>query len=98
MDYPGGTVSRNDTPERFHWEFHAPATPASVTLEHAGISTEEAAFYLISQGALPSRPCACCGGKVPVNGTRVRLVRQFGATLVPGEWRTYPLAKAKGGN
>jgi hypothetical protein len=84
--------------ERLAWEFHPPATPEPVRIEHAGISEQDAAHYLIGQNAIPHRTCACCGGKTPINGTRVRLLRAFGDTVVQGEWRTYPLAKAKGGN
>lgn len=98
--------------ERMFWEFMPPKAKSPITLEHRGITPEEAADFLVGQGALETRACSCCGHKVPVNGTRVRLVRTYGgavqhvdgvdtwvpATTVPGEWRTYPLSRKGGGN
>jgi hypothetical protein len=98
--------------ERCFWEFSVPTKPDTVRIEHRGITESEAAAYLIGQGALPHRKCACCDGVTPINGVKVRLVREFGgcvasvdgedqwvpATTDPGEWRTYPLSKKGGGN
>jgi hypothetical protein len=99
--------------ERMWFEFTAPGNPKSVLIEHAGIAESEAAAFLIGQGALPHRKCSCCDGVTPINGVKVRLVREFGgyvthdeagqeqwvpATTLPGEWRTYPLSKRGVGN
>ncbi len=102
----------SDFNERLFFEFKVPGKPEPVTLEHAGITPEQAAAFLIGQGAIPSRSCSCCGAPTPINGVKARLVRQFGgcvanvggedkwvpATTVEGEWRTWPLSKQKGGN
>jgi hypothetical protein len=100
--------------EKLFWEFGVPGQPQTITLEHGGVTETQAASFLIGQGALQSRACACCGGATPINGTRVRLVRQWGqyyrydelgevtewvpASTVEGEWRTWPLSRKSGGN
>lgn len=72
------------TTERLFWQFRARGSDESVNLEHHGVSVEDAAFHLASQGAIPTKPCACCGAKVPLDGTQVRFVRIFGT------WRDTP--------
>lgn len=98
--------------EKMFFEFAVPGKKETVTLEHAGVTPEQAAAFLIGQGAIPSRSCACCGNATPINGVKVRLVRQFGgyvdgtgdterwvpATTTNDEWRTWPLSRHKGGN
>lgn len=103
--------------ERIWWQFLAPGKNAEtdcINLEHRGMTPEQAADYLIAQGAdIPTRACSCCGHKVPINGVKVRLVRTFGnvvanvdgedrwvpASTVEDAWRVYPLSKkAAGGN
>jgi hypothetical protein len=101
------------TVERLYWQYTVPGREDPVSLEHGGITEGQAADFLIGQGALPSRACSCCGHAVPLNGVKVRLVRQFGGyvthdedgaetwvpvTTVPEAWRTYPLSKQRGGN
>lgn len=72
------------TAERMFWQFRPKGSEHAVTLEHHGVSVDQAAAHLISHGAIPSKPCACCGSAIPLDGTQVRFVRIFGI------WRDTP--------
>ena len=72
------------TTERLFWQLRPRGSEEAVSLEHHGVGIEQAAAHLISVGAIPSKPCACCGQAVPLDGTQVRFVRLF------GEWQDTP--------